>query len=217
MINVWAELHEALSSSDKEEFTRLVNLILSHTFIIRNTFNQKSMSMKINPDYRFVERHYDLFLDYLHYAGWALLKENDYGVIALENAYEQNRIRLGRGTTLILYILKLIFEEEREKVTLRHEILTTTGQIVQKMITLGLIPKRPAIKDLTESLRQLSYHNIIEKMDGPWHEPDTKILILPSILLIVSNASISRLQDEIAEGEDGTDDEDIAGEDEDDL
>jgi len=196
----------------------LVNLILSHTFIIRNTFDQKSVSMKINPDYRFVERHYDLFQDYLSYAGWALLKDNGYGVIALENAYEQNRIRLGRGTTLILYILKLIFEEERERVTLRHEILTTTGQIVQKMITLGLIPKRPPIKDLTESLRQLSYHNIIEKMDGQWHEFDTKLLILPSILLVVSNASISRLQDEIAEGEDSiVDDEDIAGEDEDGL
>ncbi len=213
---MWVEQHEALSGSDREEFTRLVNLILSHTFVIRNTFDQKSLSMKINPDYRFVERHFDLFQDYLQYAGWALLKDNDYGVIALENAYEQNRIRLGRGTTLILFVLKLIYEEEREKVTLRREILTTTGQIVQKMITLGLIPKRPPIKELTMSLRQLAYHHIIEKMDGQWPEPDTKMLILPSILLVVSNDSISRLQDVIAADEDGVDNEDAAGEDEDD-
>jgi hypothetical protein len=214
---MWADEHETLSSSDKEEFTRLANLILSRTFIIRNTFDQKSGTMRINPDYRFVERHYDLFQEYLAYAGWALEKDKDYGVIALENAYAYNRIRLDHNTTLILYVLKLIYEEEREKVTLRHEIMTTTGQIIQKMITLGLVVKRPPIKDLTDSLRQLSYHNIIEKVSGQWHEHDTRMLILPSILLIISNASISRLQEKIAEIEAGLDDEEIAGEDEDAL
>jgi hypothetical protein len=202
---MWTELHEKLTNSEKEEFKRLLNLILSRTFLVRDVYDPKEGMIKVNPEYRFVERNFELFTEYLGFAGWTLEKDGNYGVIALGNAYEYNRVRLDRNTTLILFTLRLIFEEEREKVALRHEILTTTGQVVHKMIALGLVKRKPSDRDLTDALRRLAHHNVIEKVEGAWEEADTKILILPSILFIVTNEKISRIY-EMLESEDMAED-----------
>jgi hypothetical protein len=97
----------------------------------------------------------DRSVNYLGFGGWTLQKDSNYGVISLANDYEYNRVRFDRNTTLILYTLRLIFEEEREKVTLRNEILTTVANTVHKMIALGLIKKKTSDKDLTKAFRQL--------------------------------------------------------------
>jgi hypothetical protein len=190
---MWIEQFERLSHSEKEEFRRLLSSLLSHTFLVRDIYDTRENMMKVNPEYRFVERNYELFTEYLHFGGWALQKDSNYGVIELANIYEYNRVRLDRNTTLILYTLRLIFEEEREKVTLRNEILTTVAQTVHKMITLGLVKKKPSDKDLIEAFRQLDYYRVIQRIAGAWEEAEAKLLILPSILFVVTNERISKL------------------------
>ena len=192
---MWIESYERLTNSEKEEFKRLLSSLLAHTFLIRDIYDPKEGLMKVNPEYRFVERNYELFVEYLGFGGWSLQKDSNYGVIALTNVYEYNRVRLDRNTTLILYTLRLIFEEEREKVTLRNEILTTVAQTVHKMIALGLVKKKPSDKDLTEAFRQLENYHVIQKIAGSWEEAETKFLILPSILFIITNEKISKLSE----------------------
>lgn len=213
---MWAELYDKLTNSEKEEFKRLANYILARSFLLRDVYDAREGIIRVNPEYRFVERHFELFLDYLSYAGWTLMKDSSYGVIVLENAYEYNRIRLDRLTTLILFTFRLIFEEEREKVTLRKEVLTTTGQVVHKMLTLGIAKRKPPDRDLTSSLRLLAGHNIIQKVDGSWEEAGTRLLILPSILFIITNQKINELYAALeAEEENGggqPEDEDTGGE-----
>lgn len=200
---MWNELYDKLTNSEKEEFKRLLNLILSRTFMVRDLYDSKEGMVRVNPEYRFVERNFELFVDYLDFAGWSLEKDSNYGVIALNNNYEYNRVRLDRNTTMILYTMRLVFEEEREKVTLRHEILTTTAQIVRKLITLGLVKKKPSDKDLADALRQLAYHHVIQKVEGSWEDAECKILILPSILFIVTNERISRIHEMMDSDENG--------------
>jgi hypothetical protein len=204
---MWVESYERLTSSEKEEFKRLLSSLLSHTFLIRDIYDTKENLMKINPEYRFVERNFELFVDYLGFGGWSLQKDSNYGVISLANVYEYNRVRLDRHTTLILYTLRLIFEEEREKIALRNEILTTVAQTIHKMITLGLIKKRPSDKDLTETFRLLHDYRIIQKITGSWSSAETKILILPSILFILTNEKISKMAEIIEAKDDITESE----------
>ena len=190
---MWIENYEKLSNSEKEEFKRLANLLLSKTFITRDYFDAKDAMMKINSEYRFIERNFELFSTYFSYSGWEIRKDNQYGVISVENIYGYNRLKLDRFSTLILYTIRLIYEEERERVSLRNEIMTTTGQIIHKTITLNIFKKKPSDREISEGLRLLSHHGLIQKMSGVWEDADAKILILPSILFVVSNEKISRI------------------------
>ncbi|MDK2880530.1 MAG: hypothetical protein PWQ99_305 [Clostridia bacterium] len=202
---MWLDEYEQLTHTEKEEFIRIANQLLSRTFIVRDRYSSKDKCLKLNPDYRFIERHLELFRQYLRLSGWELQKDNNYGVIALYNRFDLNRARLDKRTTLILYVLRLIYEEKREKLSLKREITTSVGEVVEKMINLGLIDKKPPNRDLLNAFRALSRYQIIERLESDVTQPETGIIIYPSILFVVTNEKISEIY-ELA-GADANDEE----------
>ena len=77
---------------------------------------------------------------------------------------------------------RVIYEEEREKLSLSKDIFTSTGNLIHKMLSLGVIKKKPANSMIKDSLRMLNRFRIIEKLEGSWEDAETKLLILPTIL-----------------------------------
>ena len=202
---------EKLNMADQEAFRRMVNWLLAHTYLLQGDYAFEDNMRRTNPDYLFVERNFELFQSYLEYAGFRLERDTNYGVISLASSYEFNRIKLDKLTTLMLYVLRLIYEEEREKLSLSRDIFTTTGDLVHKMISLGMIKRKPANLSLRDSLRTLNRFRIVEKVDGPWENADTRLLILPAILFVVTNERISNMYQLIdEEGEHEETEEDAA-------
>jgi len=75
--------------------------------------------------------------------------------------------------------------------------------MVEKMFYLGLVDKKPPDTGLREGLNTLKRFNIIEKIEGDWTKADTRVVIYPSIELLVTNEKISSLYNDLAkEGED---------------
>lgn len=190
---MFEEAFEKLSLSEQENFKRLVNWLLAHTYLLQGTYEFEDNLKRSNPDYLFVDRNFELFQDYLEYAGFRLERDSGYGVIFLTSSFEFNRVKLDLTTTLILYVLRLIYEEERENLSLSREIFTTTGDLVHKMISLGLVKRKPANQALRDALRTLNRFQVVEKVDGPWEAASTRLLILPAILFIVTNERISSM------------------------
>ena len=194
---------EKLNMTEQEAFRRIVNWLLAHTYLLQGNYAFEDNMKRTNPDYLFVERNFELFQNYLEYAGFRLERDSNYGVIFLSSSYEFNRIKLDKATTLMLYVLRLIYEEAREKLSLSRDIFTTTGDLVHKMISLGVIRRKPANLTLRDSLRTLNRFRIVEKVDGPWENADTRLLILPTILFIVTNERISNMYQLIDDEEEG--------------
>ena len=197
---MWQQNYERLNNAEKELFKKLVNLILAKSFFIRDYFDEKESRMRIHGDYKFMERHWELFTGYLSFGGWTLHKDNTYGVIHLISQYEYNRFQFNKFTTMILLTLRLIFEEKREEVSLRNEVVIQNHELVQKMTVLGVVEKKPAFKDLTEALKTLAGFNILGKLSGKWDSPEATLMILPSILFILANERISQLNELLVTG-----------------
>lgn len=102
--------------ADQREFSHVVNVLLLKGFVVRDMFDAREKMMRTNPNYRFIERYFNLIEDYLKYSGWHIEKDVVSGVICLSNDYEENRLRLDRETSLLLFTLRLIFEDEKKKV-----------------------------------------------------------------------------------------------------
>ena len=188
-----------LSMTEKETFRRIVNYLLGHSFLISADYDFEEGIRRSDPDYLFVERHFDLFEDYLEYAGFHLTRDTGYGVIAQTSDYEYNHYRFDKLTTLFIYGRRRIYEEEREKLALSQEIFTTTGDLVHKLMSVGAIAKKPANIQIRTSLRTLARFQIVSKVDGLWESADTRLLIRPSILFIVSNERIGNMHKLIEE------------------
>lgn len=201
---MFTQEYEKLNMGDQEAFRRNVNNLLAHTYLVVDEYDFSNHISRTNSDYLFVERHLTLFNEYLSYAGFRLTADRNYGVIALESTYDSNRIRFDKLTTLILYTLRLMYEEERERVSLSSQIFVTTGDIIDKMLALGTIEKKPSDQNLQKSFGTLARFHIVRKGNGPWVKADTRMQILTPVLFIVSNEQISdmhKLLEEPAEAE----------------
>ena len=198
--------YEKLSLTEKESFARIVNQLLAHTFLLVEEYDFREGISRVNKDYLFMERNFELFREYFLLAGFAISRDSNYGVISLMSRFDAMRVRFDKLATIMVYALRLIYEEEREKLTLTKEVFLTTGDLVHKLISLGAVKKTPSNQAMHTALRMLAQFRIIEKFEGLWEDAGTRIMILPSILFVVSAEQISNMeklieQDESADAE----------------
>lgn len=194
------EQFDKLSMAEQEKFQRIVNQLLGHTFVIQDLFDGDEHMRRSNPDYIFVDRNLELFEAYLSFAGFRLEQDTNYGVISLNSRYDYNRQKFDKLTTLMLYVIRLMYEEQRETISL-SEVIVTTGEVIHKMLSLGVIKKRPPMREIRDALRRLIRFRILEKIEGGLEEAEAKFIVLPTILFIVTNERISAIFEELESGE----------------
>lgn len=204
---MFEEKYEAFNVAEKENFKRLVNILLGKTFLVNRIYDTKQMLFKGNSDYRFVDRNLEMFRDYLSYAGFKLQKDSNYEVIYLENEFGYNKAKLDKNTTIFLYGLRLKFDEDRESVKLNSESIITVADLIKTLRDLGVYAKKPNDLDIRTSLSKLIQFNIIQKIEGALENPETKIVILPSILFAVTNEKIVSLSNMITKLEENEEEE----------
>lgn len=196
---MWEEEFNLLTDYDKGEFRRLANYILSHTFIVKEKFDISKNMMFLNNDYRLMERLYPAMKAYFEIIGWSLKKDAEYQVFSIYSQYDNNRMRMNSFSTLFLYALRLIYEEEREKLNNYLNVRTETITVIEKMLTLGLIQKAPSIKDREEAQKLLSHFNIIQRIESKWETQGNHLIVYPSILSVISIQGINEMLEEIEE------------------
>ncbi|MDR2149389.1 MAG: DUF4194 domain-containing protein [Spirochaetaceae bacterium] len=195
------EEFEKLSSNEKEDFRRMANYLLSHTYLVRHEYQPSQHMTLPNRDYQLVSRLFPLFEEYFALSDWRLEKDDHYGIISLSNKNAHNRLQLNRFTTLFLYICRLIYEKGREEAGRFHIVKTSTSEVIGEMNTLEVLDKkRTTQKDRIEAQRTLAHFNIIQKMEtAPWSGDGNHFLILPSVLSIISNRTINEVKKKVEE------------------
>ena len=190
---MWLDTYNNLTNGEKERFAKLVNYLLNKTFVCREIHETRDKLGKINADYRFIEKFYDLFDGYLKVINYKLVTDEVLGVIYLENEYGYNKLRLDKLTTLVLFTLRTIYDEEKEKNATSSVVYITTASLIYKLLELKIVAKKPTMKDIVESIRLLVNQNILTKIEGNMEDSACQLAILPTILLVVSNEKIDAI------------------------
>lgn len=207
-----------LPISEQNEFASVVNTLLLKGFIVRDIFDSREKILRTNEYYRYIERHFELVNDYLKFSGWNIEKDSLLGVIALSNFYTENRLKIDRETSLILFALRLIYENEKTESNIATQaIYITTPGLIKTMIDDGIyMPgKKLTGRSIGRSLRFLANHNIISKVSGSYDEGNVNFYVLPSIVYALDNdriVAMSNALDELKRRDEtfgGVNDEDL--------
>ena len=190
---MWLDTYNALTNAERERFAKLLNYLLNKTYVTREIFESKDRLGKINADYRFIEKYYDMFEGYLKVMNYKLNTDEVLGIIYLENDYGYNKLRLDKLTTLVLFTLRTVYDEEKERNATSSVVYTTTASIMYKLLELKIVTKRPTMKDIVDSIRLLVNQNILTKIEGSIDDSSCQLAILPTILLAVSNEKIDAI------------------------
>lgn len=182
-----------LYESEKEEFRRVVNYLLSKTFIVRDVYDKQAKKMITSSEFLFMEKYYDIFDNYLNIAGWKLIKEPLEGIYYVENIYGQNKAKFDSFTTYILLALMITYEESAPITTLGNSVITTTYDVISKMQILGLITKKPSKEQFRIAFRRLEQFNIILRLNTSQDVELWKIMVLPSIHHVIDYDKLKEL------------------------
>ncbi len=191
----FAKLYE----SEKEEFKRVCNYLLSKTFVLRDLYDKQNKRMITTSEYLFMDKYFDLFENYLSFSGWKLYKDAYNGIYRIENEYGYNKAKFDSFTTYILVALMLTYEEQPPITTYGNSVITTIYDLATKMQILGLIAKRPSKEAFRVAFRRLEQHNLILRLNTSQDIEAWRIMILPTINQVISYDKIKELCENIPE------------------
>lgn len=176
------EFIDVLENVPKEKFKATANKLLNECFIIKK--NKDTVS-----EYNFILNYRDYFISLFDVLGYELVIQEDQGVIGINNPAGTGRIHLKKIESMLLLILRLLYIEERKKISQTGEVIVIVDQVYDKYNMLKMQNKLDKTT-LRNSMGLFRRYHLIQNLDSDMSNPDTRVIIYPSILLAVANTSL---------------------------
>ncbi len=172
------ELLDGMLQKDKDEFKRICNRLLSYCFICKG--NQSSRS-----DYYFVLKYRDKFQEFLDLLGYRLEINEEYGVVQLTNPQNYNRRNLKLYESIILLILRILYDEKKRELSAANEVIVNLGDIQDKYMSLKIREKLIDKTSMRNALHLFRRFQLLEILDKDLSNEESRILIYDSILMAI--------------------------------
>ena len=179
------EFIDVLENVPKDKFRATANKLLNECFILKK--NKDTIS-----DYNFILNYRDYFISLFDVLGYELVIQEDQGVIGINNPAGTGRIHLKKIESMLLLILRLLYIEERKKISQTGDVVIIVDQVYDKYNMLKMQNKLDKTT-LRNSMGLFRRYHLIQNLDADMSNPDTRVIIYPSILLAVANTSLDDL------------------------
>lgn len=172
------ELLNNMLQKDKDEFRRICNRLLSHCFLCKGNVTNKS-------DYYFVLKYRREFQEYLAVLGYRLEISEEFGVIQLTNQQNYNRLNLKLYESIILLILRILYDEKKRELSVSDEVIVNLGDIQDKFLSLQIREKMIDKTTMRNAMYLFRRFQLIETLDKDLSNEESRVLIYDSIMMAV--------------------------------
>lgn len=184
------DMLEGMLQRDKDDFSRICNRLLSTCFLCKR--NQSS-----KRDYYFVLKYHDKFSEYLSLMGYRLEINEEYGVVQLTNPQNYNRYNLKLFESVILLILRILYDEKKRELSVSDEVLINVGDIHEKFMSLKIRDKMIDKTTLRNAISTFKRFQLIETLDSDLSSEESRIIIYDSILMAVRVEDIKQVYEKL--------------------
>ncbi len=180
-------LENILGPVSKDKFKQNANKLLNECFILKDLTDTKNCYYNILKEKELYRAYFDLL-------GYDIVINEEYGVIALNNIYGTGRIRLRLLDSIILLYLRIIYIEERKKLSQADHVIVYVDELYERYRSM----KNDRIKkqDMRSALALLKKYHIISNLDADMGNPDTRLRIFPSVILAFDTNELNRVYEE---------------------
>lgn len=190
------------TQKELDRFKSICNQLLSRTYVVRTLYKPGEGRVN-NPDYTFLSTHYEEIRDYLALLDWDLRKDDLNGYFYVLNTDEANRCNLNKKETAILLAIRMLYEENLERLGLEQDAVCTVRDVLEKVVTdYAILPARPSMDEVKRTLTRLEHHAIIQPIDGKYNQGSCKFAILPTVLSAVSSEKLNSIVSVLRKEED---------------
>ncbi len=178
-------LESDFQNVSKERFRIAANKLLNECFILKKLNDTKR-------DYDFIYNNQKLFSEYFEVLGYDLLIDEKSGVICLNNPQGTGRLQFKKIESIILLILRVLFLEKRREISQSEDVVVLIDEIYDKYNTLQLKAKIDKVT-MRSTMGMFKRMHLVTNLNADMADPDTRIIILPSILFALSSEGLDSL------------------------
>ena len=179
------EIANVFEHISKDKFKSAANKLLGECFLLKKHKDTAS-------DYNYILNNKDAFIEYFDILGYELIIDEQNGVIGLNNPLGTGRIHLKKIESILLLILRLLYIEKRKQLFQIDDVIIIADEIYDKYSMLKMNAKLDKTA-MRNTLGMFQRYHLIGKLDADMSNPDTRILIYPSILFAVTVSSLDDL------------------------
>ncbi|BCR36327.1 DUF4194 domain-containing protein [Mariniplasma anaerobium] len=191
------DIYFNLKEGEKNNVSRIVNKLLQVNFLTKRKPGDAN-------DYRFILAYKEVFEAYFTLADFNLNIHRDDEVVYISNEQLFNHMRLRKTETIMLLILRILFQRKKDFVTLDDDVEIFLHEIHSELTRIGYLDHKRITKDrLKPALTFLRNYNMIDYIDRGLND-DARIKIYPTILYVTNLESIKEVVDKFeayAEGD----------------
>ena len=148
-----------LPAKSRREVPRAMNRLLGKTFLYQGEEADKE-------DYYLVHRHRDVFATLFSMAGFTLLHDDYHRIFQVVSDFGYCRQRYKLDESLMIVVLRKLYEEHTEQLSLAKDPVTTIGEIREEYRTITGKERTLGIGRYEEVLRRMQRLGLIELVDG---------------------------------------------------
>ncbi len=148
-----------LPEKARREVPRVMNRILGKTFLYQGDEADKE-------DYYLVHRHRDVFAALFTVAGFTLLHDDYHRIFQVISDFGYCRQRYKLDESLMIVVLRKLYEEHSEKLSLAKDPVVTIGEAREEYRTITGRERTLGIVQYENILRRLRRLGLIELLDG---------------------------------------------------
>lgn len=184
------ELLDGMLQRDKDDFSRICNRLLSSCFLCKRNETTKS-------DYYFVMKYKEKFSDCFALLGYRLEINEEYGVIQLTNPQNYNRYNMKLFESILLLILRILYDEKKRELSVSDEVIVNVGDIHDKFLSLKIRDKMIDKTTFRNAISTLKRFQMIETLDTNLTDEEARILIFDAILMAVRVEDIKAVYEKL--------------------
>ena len=175
-----------LAEKARRDVPRVVNRLLGQTFLYQDVDADKD-------DYYFVHRYRPVVESLLKLAGFSLLHDDYHRIFQAVSEYSYCHAHFRLDETLMIVVLRKLYEERLEHLSLAHDPVVTIGEVREEYRTITGRERDLGIVQYQELLRRLRAKGLVDTLDGKTidvHSADARLRLRGSVrmLLPVKNA-----------------------------
>ncbi len=182
--------YKRMGDGEKQEFARVVSKFLNDTFILKN---KKTDAY----DFYFVQERRSLFSSYFALTDYELEFDQERGFFYISTEEDRSRVRLNKFETVLLLLLRLKYYENSKTAASADDNTITVEELVEKVNQTNIFHPIKRMTEYDLSLKKLRRSKVVE-FKGTKLEASTRMIILPTILVVLGQNDIDLIAAELA-------------------
>lgn len=179
-----------IPEKSRRDVPRIVNRLLGQTFLYQDADTDKD-------DYYFVYRHRTVFDGLLGLAGFSLLHDDYHRIFQAVSDFSYCRARYKLDESLMIVVLRKLYEEKIEHLSLVNDPVVTIGEVREEYRTITGKERDLGIIQYEALLRRLRSIGLIDTLNGrsiDVRDSESRLRLRGSVKLILPIQSADELE-----------------------